>query len=176
MEKDRAGFFKLVKTDAKRWNPDGGFLSFAAMLFFQPGFQLSLSIRLQQSLKKIPLAGNLLCKIVWYLTCIAFGCYCSHRADYGEGLYFPHPCGLVIGDGVRIGDNVTIYQCTTLGLKGVTDIAYPSVGNDAVIYAGAQILGPLRIGARAVVGANAVVTKDVPENATAAGVPARIIA
>ncbi|MXP27019.1 hypothetical protein GRI39_13370 [Altererythrobacter indicus] len=105
-----------------------------------------------------------------------FGIYCARLAKIGTGLTLPHPIGIVIGDGVRIGKNVTIYQNVTLGLKNRDDLIYPTVHDDVVIYAGAVIVGPVTVGARSVIAANAVVTVDVPPDSVAAGVPAVILA
>jgi serine O-acetyltransferase len=70
---------------------------------------------------------------------------------------------------------VTIYQNVTLGLKELGTDLYPTLSDGATIYAGAQALGGLKVGNNAKVGGNAVVFKDVPEGATAVGIPARII-
>lgn len=83
----------------------------------------------------------------------------------------------VIGETADIGDNVTIYQCVTLGgtnpANGVPGKRHPTIEDDAIIGSGAQILGPITIGKRARVGANAVVTDDVPEGATMVGPKSR---
>ena len=83
----------------------------------------------------------------------------------------------VIGETAEIGDNVTIYQCVTLGgtnpTNGEPGKRHPTIEDDVIIGSGAQILGPITIGARARVGANAVVTGDVPDGATMVGRKAR---
>lgn len=97
-------------------------------------------------------------------------------AKIGHNLFIDHGF-TVIGETAEIGDNVTIYQCVTLGgtnpANGVPGKRHPSIGNDVIIGSGAQILGPISVGERARIGANAVVTKDVPEGATMVGVRAR---
>ena len=107
-------------------------------------------------------------------------CIYIHRdADIKPGLSLPHPVGIVIGQGVKIDEDVVIYQHVTLGGARRGDWKannYPSIGAGTVIFAGAVIVGSLKIGKNCVIGANAVVTKDVPDNATAVGVPARVIA
>lgn len=107
-----------------------------------------------------------------------FSCYLSAKASVGEGIKFPHPVGVVIGDGVVISERVTIYQNVTLGAarlgegqKGL----YPKIGSDVVIFAGAKIIGNITIGDGAIIGANAVVTKSIPANSSAVGIPAKVI-
>ena len=83
----------------------------------------------------------------------------------------------MIGETSVVGDDVTIYQLVTLGgtnpADGVGGKRHPTVGNGVIIGSGAQVLGPIMVGDRARVGANAVVTRDVPEGATMVGIPAR---
>ncbi len=90
-------------------------------------------------------------------------------ARVGQNLFIDHGF-TVIGETAQIGDNVTIYQCVTLGgtnpTNGVPGKRHPTISDNVIIGAGAQILGPITVGARARVGANAVVTRDVPEGAT----------
>lgn len=107
------------------------------------------------------------------------GVFISHKAHLPRSLSFRHPVGIVIGDGVTVGERVVIFQNVTLGGARLGDAAqdnYPDIGDDTVIFAGAIIVGKIRVGKNCVVGANAVVTRDIPDNSTAVGVPARIIA
>lgn len=86
----------------------------------------------------------------------------------------PHPNGIVIYKHARIGPNCLLLQQTTIGTNGTE--AAPTLEGHVDVGAGAKILGDIRVGAHAKIGANAVVLKDVPPFATAVGVPARIIA
>lgn len=97
-------------------------------------------------------------------------------ARIGRHLFIDHGF-VVIGETAEIGDEVTIYQGVTLGgtnpANGVPGKRHPTVGNNVIIGSGAQILGPITVGQRARIGANAVVTDDVPEGATMIGLKAR---
>ncbi|MGL4569524.1 MAG: serine O-acetyltransferase EpsC [Clostridium sp.] len=97
-------------------------------------------------------------------------------ATIGKGLFIDHGMGVVIGETAEVADNVTIYHGVTLGGTGKDKgKRHPTVGNNVIIGAGAKILGPIVIGDNAKIGANSVVLKDVANNATAVGIPARII-
>ena len=97
-------------------------------------------------------------------------------ATIGRHLFIDHGF-TVIGETAEIGDNVTIYQCVTLGgtnpANGIGGKRHPTLLDNVIVGSGAQILGPVIVGPRARVGANAVVTDDVPEGATMVGVKAR---
>lgn len=97
-------------------------------------------------------------------------------ARIGRNFFIDHGF-TVIGETAQIGDDVTIYQCVTLGGTspddGVAGKRHPTLMDGAIIGSGAQVLGPITVGPRARVGANAVVTKDVPEGAVMVGIPAR---
>ncbi|MDO4333567.1 MAG: serine acetyltransferase [Eubacteriales bacterium] len=90
--------------------------------------------------------------------------------------HFPHGIkGIFIAADAQIGENVTIYQQVTIGVKNFGDDRAPIVGNNVIIGAGAKIIGPVVVGNNVAIGANAVVVKDVPEGCTVVGNPGRII-
>jgi len=97
-------------------------------------------------------------------------------ATIGRNFFIDHGF-VVIGETSLIGDDVTIYQCVTLGGtspdNGVAGKRHPTISDGAIIGSGAQVLGPITLGRRSRVGANAVVTRDVPEGTTVVGIPAR---
>jgi serine O-acetyltransferase len=119
--------------------------------------------------------------VFWRLNAFVSSCDLDPQAKIGAGLYLPHPMGVVIGRAV-IGRNVQILQSVTIGIidPGLTTRdcdpdKYPRIGDNVVICAGAVVAGAIKIGDGALIGANAVVLHDVPENCTAVGVPARIL-
>ena len=97
-------------------------------------------------------------------------------ATIGKGLFIDHGMGVVIGETTVIGDNCTIYQNVTLGGTGKhTGKRHPTLGDNVMVGSGAKVLGPFTVGSGARVAAGAVVLDAVPENATAVGVPARVV-
>ena len=104
-------------------------------------------------------------------------------AKIGKNLFIDHGMGVVIGETSEIGENVTIYHAVTLG--GISpsinsdnqrnEKRHPTIGDDVVIGSGAQVIGPVKVGNRARIAANAVVVNDVAENATMVGIPAKAI-
>ena len=97
-------------------------------------------------------------------------------AKTGRGLVIDHGMGVVIGETAEIGDNVLLYHGVTLGGTGKDKgKRHPTVGNNVVIGAGAKVLGPIYIGSNSKIGANSVVLNNVPEGATAVGIPAKNI-
>ncbi len=98
------------------------------------------------------------------------GAEISLNAKLGGGLLLPHPNGVVIHHDVCIGPNCLIFQQVTIGTRRGDGV--PQIGGHVDVGAGAKILGPVKVGAHAVIGANAVVVKDVPDNCIAVGIPA----
>lgn len=97
-------------------------------------------------------------------------------AKIGRRLVIDHGTGVVIGETAEIGDDVLIYQGVTLGGTGKDHgKRHPTIGNNVMISAGAKVLGPFKVGDNSRVAAGAVVLKEVPENCTVVGVPARIV-
>jgi serine O-acetyltransferase len=143
---------------------------------FHPRFTPVLFCRLAHYFYSIQL--NPLAKIISLLNFVIFGIEIAVNCEIGEGLYFPHTVGTVIG-ARKIGQNALIYQGVTIGAKQI-DLGYdpnsrPLIGNNVVIGAGGKVLGGIEIGSNVSIGANAVVTKSLPDNVVAVGIPAQII-
>lgn len=109
--------------------------------------------------------------VIQMLTGIELPC----ETQVGRRLRIEHFGGIIVSGDAVIGDDVVIRQGVTIGLKRTNQRGAPQIGNRVDIGAGAKLLGPIRIGDDAVIGANAVVLCDVPAGALAVGVPARII-
>ena len=129
------------------------------------------------SVAKFDLIARIISQFSRFLT----GIEIHPGARIGKNLFIDHGMGVVIGETSEIGDNVTIYHMATLG--GIAPSInsndqrnmkrHPTIGDEAVIGSGAQVLGPITVGRCAKIGANAVVTKDVPEKAVMVGIPAK---
>jgi serine O-acetyltransferase len=129
------------------------------------------------SLAKFDLIARMISQLSRFLT----GIEIHPKAKIGKNLFIDHGMGVVIGETSEIGDNVTIYHMVTLG--GISPSIdsnnqrnikrHPTLKDNVVVGSGAQILGPVIIGENAKIGANAVVTKNVSENAVMIGIPAK---
>ena len=129
------------------------------------------------SVAKFDLIARIISQFSRFLT----GIEIHPRAKIGKNLFIDHGMGVVIGETSEIGDNVTIYHMVTLG--GIAPSInsndqrnikrHPTIEDEVVIGSGAQVLGPVRVGRCAKIGANAVITKDVPEKAVMVGIPAK---
>ena len=124
---------------------------------------------------------DLIARIISQFSRFLTGIEIHPKAKIGKNLFIDHGMGVVIGETSEIGDNVTIYHMATLG--GIAPSInsndqrnikrHPTIGDEVVIGSGAQVLGPVTVGRCSKIGANAVVTKDVPEKAVMVGIPAK---
>ena len=124
---------------------------------------------------------DLVARIISQFSRFMTGIEIHPKAKIGKNLFIDHGMGVVIGETSDIGDNVTIYHMATLG--GISPSInsdnqreikrHPTLQDNVVVGSGAQVLGPIIVGKNAKIGANAVVTKDVPENGVMVGIPAK---
>ena len=120
---------------------------------------------------KIPILPRWLSQYARFLT----GIEIHPGAEIGKRFFIDHGMGVVIGETAIVGDDVLLYQGVTLGGTGKeTGKRHPTLGNNVVVGTGAKILGNITIGDNSYIGANAVVTKNVPSNSTVVGIPGRI--
>ncbi len=124
---------------------------------------------------------DLIARVISQFSRFLTGIEIHPKAKIGKNLFIDHGMGVVIGETSEIGDNVTIYHMVTLG--GIAPSInsdnqrnvkrHPTIGDEVVIGSGAQVLGPVTVGCCAKIGANAVITKNVPEKAVMVGIPAK---
>lgn len=168
---------ELFKEDAARWvipqqiaDPATlTFLQILKLLYHHMPLRMMFWYRLGSWLthKHVPSAKGFFQRMLFRA-----GLEIEPGADIGGGLYIAHPIGSVIFP-KRIGKNCTIIHSVTFGMRN--EWAFPEIGDNVFIGAGARVLGGIHLGDNATIGANAVVLHDVPAGATAVGIPAKII-
>ncbi len=151
-------------------DPAAAGVSRAEILLNWPGVHALLAHRVAHvlALAGVPVLPRLIANLARAIT----GIEIHPRAAIGDGLFIDHGMGVVVGETAEIGDDVTMYQGVTLGGTGfATGKRHPTVEANVTIGSGAKLLGPIRIGHGAKIGANAVVIHDVPPNSTVVGNP-----
>lgn len=144
------------------------------VLFCYPGLKALLFHRMANVLWQVGLClpARMVSQVGRFFT----GIEIHPGAIIGRGLFIDHGMGVVIGETAEICDNCTLYQGVTLGGTGrARGKRHPTLGDGVTVGAGAQILGNITVGSGSYIGANSVVIKDVPTNATIVGVPGRIV-
>jgi len=170
---------EIVKCDLYRAIGDSSCLSFCKQLILGESFKYIFWMRLTYFLHK----NGALFKPLFILSYFIlkhyrykFGIYLPYKTTVGKGFYIGHFGGIVINEQCVIGENCNISHCVTLGVSNRgSRKGCPEVGNNVYIAPGVKIIGAVKIGNNAAIGANAVVTKDLPDNSVAVGIPAKII-
>ena len=172
-------YFILVKSDLHRCTGNSSFLSFVFNLTFYPGFKYSFWMRTCSYLQShmgfrfflFPLAWIILQHLEYKL-----GISISYQTQIGSGFYIGHFGGIVVNQYAIIGKNCNLSHQVTLGKsnRGLRK-GYPVIGDNVYIGPGAKIIGKVNIGNNVAIGANCVVTKDIPDNSVVVGIPGRII-
>jgi serine O-acetyltransferase len=152
-----------------------GLISLIKIYCFNSSFRLLLNYRIGNFLYKNYDKNFFLLRFYKYRMITKRGCDISYSAELGKNIRFPHPFGIVIGEGVKVGDSVKIWQHVTLGSSGKQsqEQSYPTIGNHVRIYEKASILGNVTIGEQAIIGSHALVLNEVPPFNISRGVPAR---
>ncbi len=173
---EKLSIWQLIKEDFHTpWKNDPAIRSRFELFFNYPGIWTIINYRIAHALYNR--GFHFIARIMMGITQIITNVDIHPRCKIGRRVFIDHGVGVVVGETAEIGDDVLIYQGVTLG--GVSldkDVKrHPTVKSGAVISAGAKVLGNITIGKNAKVGANSVVIKDVPDDSTAVGIPARII-
>jgi len=169
-------FFKEIDSIIAR-DPAAG--SRWGVIFLYPSFHAMIFYKIGNAFWRYNL--KFLARLIMHFARIFTGIEIHPGAKIGSNFFMDHGLGIVIGETTEIGENVTIYQGVTLGgiMPSIESDSqrnqkrHPTIGNNVIIGSGAQILGSITVGDYARIGANSVVSKDVPSNVTVAGVPAR---
>lgn len=143
-------------------------------VLFSPGLHAIWVHRIAHALWRRP-AGRLPALALAQAARSVTGIEIHPGARIGRRFFIDHGMGVVIGETAEVGDDVMLYHGVTLGGRSLSrGKRHPTVGDHVTLGAGARVLGPVTIGSGAQIGANAVVIRDVPDGATAVGVPARV--
>lgn len=174
MTQPRKGFLSLMKEDLDNvMRRDPAAASRAEIALTYPGVHALWSYRVSHGLWKRGLKAP--ARVLSALTRTATGVDIHPGATIGRRVFIDHATGVVIGETAEVGNDVVIFHGVTLGGVSMTPgKRHPTVGDHVMIGAGAKVLGPITIGTDAKIGANAVVTKPVPDGAVAIGIPAAI--
>lgn len=170
---ENLGFYNTLKADLHV----NGFWGALRTILARPGSSAVFFYRVSSALYTKGHVGKVMAMVFSRLNIILNGCEIQPVASIGPGFRIVHCGGIVIGN-ATLGKNVTVYQNVTMGRLRHNETSpgkeiQPTLGDDVIVYAGAVILGGISIGSHARIGANAVVTKDVPENYAAISPPAR---
>ena len=172
--------FTLILSDARAaMLRDPAARSYFEVIFTYPGFHAIFGYRLSHFLWNIKL--KFIARFLSYIFRVFTAIEIHPSAKIGSGFFIDHGAGLVIGETSEVGDDVTMYQQVTLGGISPSEKSdlqrkvkrHPTIKNGVIIGSGAQILGAITIGENSRIGANAVVLKNVPDNQTYIGIPAR---
>lgn len=172
---ENISLFALIREDfATAWRKDPAIISKAELFFTYPGVWAVANYRIANYLRKKGL--KLLSRMIMGFSQFVTNIDIHPGAKIGRRLFIDHGVGVVVGETAEIGDDVTIYQNVTLGgVSTKKEKRHPTVMDGAVIGAGAKVLGNIIIGKNAKIGSNSVVVKEVPDDSTAVGIPARVI-
>ncbi|AKL98390.1 serine O-acetyltransferase [Endomicrobium proavitum] len=166
--------FGMLKEDVKNiFNEDPAARSWLEVLFCYPGLHAVIIHRFAHKIWKFKF--YFLARFASHIGRFLTGIEIHPGAQIGRRLFIDHGMGVVIGETAEIGDDVLIYKGVLLGGTSLKkEKRHPTIGNNVVLGSNAIVLGAITVGDNARVGAASVVTHDVPANATAVGVPARI--
>jgi serine O-acetyltransferase len=159
--------FKNIREDLRAYDGEWGAQGFWAMIVYRFG-RWRYRVRPALARKFFSLIYHALFKFVQIITGIQMPC----EVDVGHNFIIDHFGGIIISGYAKFGDNCRVRNGVVIGIRRVGEKTAPAIGNNVDIGAGAKLLGPIRVGDNVLIGANAVVLCDVPDNSVAVGVPA----
>ncbi len=162
--------FNIINTDLYRYYGEISLKIFFKSYFLIPGFNYMVWFRIAEK------TNNSIIKYILHLKSIRFGIQIPVGTNIGKGFYIGHFGNIVINGQTVIGENCNISQGVTIGQSSRgKNKGYPTIGDNCYIGPGAKIIGNITIGNNVAIGANAVVTNDVENNAVVVGIPAKTI-
>jgi serine O-acetyltransferase len=174
--------FEIFQADLSRYrsNPKAGFQKNDLYLFFEQGIWAIAVYRFSQWIRKIPVPVlshilKLLAYLLFKLMEILTGISLPASAQIGKGFYVGHFGATILHSDVVIGEGCSVGPGVIIGTRGMGKQGTPILGNNVYVGTGAKILGAIKIGNNVSIGANAVVLVDIPDGATAVGIPAKVI-
>ena len=169
----------LIKSDLYRYAGDLRFSSFVYHVLLYPGFKYSFWMRVCAYCESHPIFRFTLFPFAWFILRLytyRYGISIPYQTRIGSGFYIGHFGGIVVNPNAVIGKNCNISHGVTLGKANRGERkGYPVIGDNVYIGPGAKIVGNVNIGNNVAIGANCVVTKDVPKNGVVVGVPGKVI-
>ncbi len=166
--------FKYIKKDYYRLNNKNKpvlFIFFKS--YISPSLKSVILFRLSSYFygKKL----FILSKYFYLKNIRCFGNDIHPSTSIGEGLLFPHPNGIVISGWAKLGNNITIFQQTTIGIKNLNSKSAPTIKDNCIIMAGAKLYGDITIGNNCIVGSNSVVIESFENSSVIGGIPAKLL-
>ncbi len=172
-------FLKYIRADLYRYAGKANFAAYLIQYFLYLGFRYTVWMRWCAVVHANPITRFLLFPCAWLINRhqqIRFGIGISYKTQIGPGLYIGHEGGIVVNEQVIIGKNCNLSQQVTIGVsRRGARAGVPVIGDNVYIGPGAKIFGNVRVGNNAAIGANCVVTQDVPDFGVMVGVPGRVI-
>lgn len=171
-------FITLTKSDLFRYSGSAGLKDHLYHYLLSPGYRYTCWMRFCAYTQAHPFWRILFpfAWLVYYHLQIKFGIAISFKAKIGPGLYIGHHGGIVTNEEMQIGKNCNLSHDVTIGVSRRGERAgVPVIGDNVYIGPGAKIFGKITIGNNAAIGANCVVTKDIPENGVVVGIPGKVI-
>jgi len=170
--------YSSLKADLKRVREDISFGNFLSAILFNHSFKYLFWFRIGNYSRQYAILKPVLIIALIFLRRLnhKYGIQLSIGTNVGKGLFFPHYSSIVVSADSIIGEHVTLFNGVTIGTeRGGDKQGAPTIGNNVVVATGAKVIGGIVVGNNVFIGANAVVVKDVPDNAVIGGIPAKIL-